>query len=91
MSEARDKGFETASWLFVWIVIAVLGAYAVRARLQSETRRVRAQLDAKVEIAMRKGQEELSMVEQDLKLKAREAETRRLAELEKIWGVGIYR
>jgi hypothetical protein len=86
MSEARDKGFETASWLFVWIVIAVLGAYAVRARLQSENKRLRAQLDANVETAMRKGQDELSMFEQDLKLKARESETRRLAELEKIWG-----
>ena len=86
MSEPRDKGFETASWLFVWAVIAVLGAYAIRARLQSETKQLRAQLDAKVETEMRKGQEELSVFEQDLKLKAREAEARRNAELEKLWG-----
>ena len=86
MSEPRDKGFETASWLFVWVVIAVFGAYGIRTRLQSERKELRAQLDAKVETAMRAGQEELSLFEQDLKLKARDAESRRRSELDKIWG-----
>jgi hypothetical protein len=86
MSEPSDRGFETASWLFVWVAIAVLGAYGIRARLQTERQQLRAQLDAKVETAMRAGQDELSMFEQDLKLKSRDAEARRRSELEKVWG-----
>jgi hypothetical protein len=86
MSEPRDKGFETASWLFVWVVMAVLGAYGIRACLQRELNQLHAQLDANVESAMRAGQEELSVFGQDLKVKAREAEAHRRVELEKLWG-----
>jgi hypothetical protein len=86
MSTPRDKGFETASWLFVWVVIAVIAAYAIRARLQSERTQLRAQLDKQVEQAMRGGQDELSGLEQDLKRKSRDAAARRRAELEAAWG-----
>lgn len=86
MSAPRDQSFETASWLFIWAVIAVFGAYAIRARLQSERTRVRAALDQRVEKTMREGQNSVSLFEQDLKRKARDAEARRRAELEQAWG-----
>lgn len=86
MNTLRDKGFETASWLFVWLIIAVLGAFAIRARLHSERERLHAALDRKVDQTMQDGQNSVSGFEQDLKRKAREAEARRRAELEKAWG-----
>ena len=86
MNTPRDKGFETASWLFVWVIIAVLGAFAIRARLHSEREKLRASLDKRVDQTMQDGQNSVSGFEQDLKRKAREAEARRRAELEKAWG-----
>lgn len=86
MNTPRDRGFETGSWLFVWLIIAVLGAFGIRARLQSEREKLRVTLDKKVDQTMQEGQNSVSGFEQDLKRKAREAETRRRSELEKAWG-----
>jgi hypothetical protein len=86
MNTPRERGLETASWLFIWTFVAVLGAYGIRTQLQRERTKLRVELDARVERSMQKGQNDISGFEQDLKLKAREAEARRRTELENVWG-----
>ena len=68
---------KTLAWLLFWVVIAGVGTLQFRKNNR---------LDQPVDALLWKQNEELSALEQELKRAAREAEARRVADLEKAWG-----
>jgi hypothetical protein len=87
MDEKRQRGFGvTASWLIVWVIIGVFAFHGMRDLMSAREQQLRVSLRKHLEIAQAENRNSMTLLEQDLKRKARESEARRTSELETAWG-----
>jgi hypothetical protein len=75
-----------ASWLIVWIVVAMFGWRAVNDHFRTEWMQKRLVMDQELQQANNDLTNQVNLIAQDFRRKSREADTRRKAELDAAWG-----